>query len=78
MPNYERPQNEPKIEQPEIDEETFREVITAIFFNAAPLKTTSELLTRIQEQATRRGVPVDKLEEAIMGDVYDMMANSVG
>lgn len=77
MENFEKPQGDPKNEDHKIDEETYREIKTAMFFNAAPLASITELQTRIQEQAAKRGISVATLEQAIMGDIHDEMANSV-
>jgi ABC-type amino acid transport system permease subunit len=77
MPNYEQPQNELKIEQAEIDRETFREIVTNIFFKSAYPKTTQELLSRIQEQSSAFSISAAELEQKLMDEIGDQMANSV-
>lgn len=77
MSNFEQPPEGQKNEQAEIDEGTFREVITNIFWKALAPKRTQELSSRIQEQARIFGISPEKLEEELMGDIGDQMANSV-
>jgi hypothetical protein len=77
MPNSEVSPIEGKIEQPEIDTVTFREIVANIFFKATHPKTTWELLNRIQEQSSAFNISAEALEERLMDEIGDHMANSV-
>jgi hypothetical protein len=77
MPDYEASPNEARIEQLEITEETFREIVTNIFFNETHPKTTRELLKRIQEQSSAFNISTEALEQRLMDEIGDHMANSV-
>ncbi|PYP90126.1 MAG: hypothetical protein DMG65_12260 [Candidatus Angelobacter sp. Gp1-AA117] len=64
-------------EQSGIDQETLKNVIRDIFFDAVAPKTIGELAAHITAKANEYRVPFDRLEREFMAYMSDELANSV-
>jgi hypothetical protein len=64
-------------EQSGIDQETLKNVVRAIFFDAVAPKTIGDLAVRLASKASEYGLRSDKLEREFMAYMSDELANSV-